>query len=199
MLIQRYEAILSDPVGGVRTLADHLKIDLEEGEAEHIANEYSLESNKARTEALRRRLEQVGVDLNDAANAQICDSTTLLHWNHVRNGGSGSWYAEATPRQRLILRRLCGRWLKERNYPLIPAGSDSGVARDTSISLRDRFQIEADLLVGWLNYQVRTASQRFPRLALAVKRMLGIPTPPQAGATVFSDSKPESPVESSTR
>ena len=103
VLVQRYEEILSDPVGGVRTLADHLKIDLEDGEAEHIANEYSLESNKARTEALRRRLEQVGVDLNEAANAQICDSTTLLHWNHVRSGGSGSWYAEATPRQRLIL------------------------------------------------------------------------------------------------
>ena len=199
VLIQRYEAILSDPVGGVRALADHLEIDLEDGEAEHIANEYSLESNKARTEALRRRLEQVGVDLNEAANAQICDSTTLLHWNHVRSGGSGSWYAEATPRQRLILRRLCGRWLKERNYPLIPTGSDSGVARDTSISLRDRFRIEADLIVGRLNYQVRAASQRFPRLALNVKRLLGIPTPPQVGATVFSDTKSESPVQSSTR
>ena len=120
VLVQRYEVILSDPVGGVRTLADHLRIDLEEGEAEHIANEYSLESNKARTEALRRRLEQVGVDLNEAANAQICDSTTLLHWNHVRSGGSGSWYTEATPRQRLILRRLCGRWLKERELPAHP-------------------------------------------------------------------------------
>ena len=28
--------------------------------------------------------------------------------------------------------------------------------------MRDRFRIEADLLVGWLNYQVRTASQRLP-------------------------------------
>jgi hypothetical protein len=199
VLIQRYEEILSDPVGGVRTLAGHLGIDLADGEAEHIANEYSLESNKARTEALRRRLEQVGVNLNEAANAQICDSTTLLHWNHVRSGGSGSWYAEATPLQRSILGRLCGRWLKERNYPLIPAGSESGGARDTSLSARNRFRIEVDLIVGWLNYQARTASQRFPRLALTVKRLVGIPTPPQVGATVFTDSKPKAPAESSTR
>jgi hypothetical protein len=196
LLVQRYEEILAEPVGGVRDLAGYLRIELEEGEAEQIAKEYSLESNKARTEALRRRLEQVGVDLNEAANAQICDSTTLLHWNHVRTGNSGSWYAEATPRQRWILLRLCGPWLKARNYPLIPDGSAPGVPGDLSISVRDRFRIEADLIVGWLNHQVRTASQRFPQLALSIKRLLGIPTPPQVGATVFSDAKPESPVVS---
>ena len=110
------------------------------------------------------------MDLNAAANAQICDSTTLLHWNHVRSGGSGSWYEEATPRQRLILRRLCGRWLQERNYPLTPTDSISDLDRASSLGVRDRFRIEAAISIGWLNYHVRAASQRFPRLSLAVKR-----------------------------
>ena len=58
VLIQRYDEILADPVSAVRELAHHLGIEPAEGEAERIAHEYSLASNKARTEALRRRLEQ---------------------------------------------------------------------------------------------------------------------------------------------
>ncbi len=107
VLIQRYDAILTDPVGAVAELARYLGIEPSVGEAERIAHEYSLESNKARTEALRRRLEQEGVDLKESANSLICDPATLLHWNHVRDGGSGSWYVESTPRQRVILEKLC--------------------------------------------------------------------------------------------
>ncbi len=198
VLIQRYEEILADPLAAVRALADHLGILLEEAEAARIADEYSLESNKARTEALRRRLEQAGMDLNTAANAQVCDSNTLLHWNHVRNGGS-SWFAESTPRQRRTLHRLCGRWLRSRNYALRPASSESGAVADPRLNMRGLVRIEADLLVGWLNYQIRGTSQRLPRLAVAVKRMLGIPTPTQVGATVWSESKPEARVHSSAR
>jgi Sulfotransferase domain len=198
VLIQRYEEMLGDPLGAVRALADHLGIVLDEAEATRIADEYSLESNKARTEALRRRLEQAGMDLNTAANAQICDSNTLLHWNHVRNGGS-SWFAESTPRQRRVLHRLCARWLRSRNYALQPAGLESGAIVDPQRNVRDRIRIEADLLVGWLNHQVRRASQRFPRLAVAVKRMIGSPTQGQVGATVWSESKTESSVKSSAR
>src|SRR5262249_37090438 len=117
VLVQAYDEIRSDPVAAVRAIAHHLGIQPDVGEAERIANEYSLAANKARTEALRRQLEQGGVDLNEASNSLICDSTTLLHWNHVRDGGSGSWFAESTPRQRLILQRLCGRWLRSRGYP----------------------------------------------------------------------------------
>ena len=197
VLIQRYEEILTDPIGGIRELADHLGIELPEDEIAQIAHEYSLESNKARTEALRRRLEQVGVDLNESANAQICDSTTLLHWNHVRSGRSGSWYDEATARQRMILLRLCRSWLEKRHYALVPAGSESEPEGGSSIGLRDRLRIEVDLIVGWLNHQARTGSQRFPRLALAVKRMLGMRTPPQVGATVFPEVNSGSPVKSS--
>jgi hypothetical protein len=198
VLIQRYEEILADPTGAVRALANQLGIALDEAETARIADEYSLESNKARTEALRLRLEQAGMDLNSAANVQICDSDTLLHWNHVRSGGS-TWFAESNPRQRRILDYLCGRWLRSRQYDLQPAGGESATVADPSSNIGDRVRIEVDLLVGWLNYQVRNATQRFPHLAAAVKRMLGMKPPTQVGATVWTESRPESRVESSAR
>ena len=117
MLVQRYEDLLADPTRGVIELARQLGIRLEESEAARIAAEYSQESNKARTEALRRRLQEAGVDLEIAANAQICDPKTLLHWNHIRQGSSRSWRSLANPRQRRMLARLCGGWLASRGYP----------------------------------------------------------------------------------
>ena len=106
VLVQRYEDLLADPTRGVIELARQLGIRLEASEAAQIAAEYSHESNKARTEALRRRLQEAGVDLESVANAQICDPKTLLHWNHIRQGNSQSWRALANPRQRRMLAPL---------------------------------------------------------------------------------------------
>ena len=197
LLVQRYEDILADPIACVRQLADHLGFDLDEGDAELIASEYSLESNKARTDVLRKQLEKVGVDLNGAENAQICDSTTLLHWNHVRSGRAGSWDDEATPLERWILLRLCGRWLSLHGYPQVPTQSKTKPL--LALRARDRLRIEANLIAGWTNQRIRSASQRYPKLALRVKRLLGMQIPPQLGATVFSESKPEPSMESTTR
>ena len=63
VLVQRYEDLISEPARSVTELADHLGIALTPGEAERIAALYSQESNRARTEALKQRLEQAGVDL----------------------------------------------------------------------------------------------------------------------------------------
>lgn len=189
VLIQRYDEILADPVGAVRALAQHLGIKPAPGEAERIAEEYSLAANKARTEALRRQLEQGGVDLNEATNSLICDSATLLHWNHMRDGRSGSWFAESTPRQRYILRRLCGSWLRAHGYPPVPAGAGPEEAVNPPIPLGDRVRIELEIVRGRLSFLARATSQRFPRLAAAARRALGLSDPSQAGATVWSESK----------
>ncbi len=184
VLIQRYDRILADPVGSVQELAVFLGITPEPGEAERIADEYSLESNRARTEALRRKLEQEGVDLNQASNALICDGATLLHWNHVRDGSSGSWYRESTPRQRRTLERLCGRWLKEHDYPPVPEGA----AADPPSGLVERIGIERDILVGRVSYLVGAASRRWPQLAAFARRVLGIGRNARGGAVVWGDS-----------
>jgi hypothetical protein len=188
VLVQRYDDILADPTTAVLALACHLGITLEPDEARRIAQEYSLESNKARTEALRRRLEQAGLDLNEAANSQICDASTLLHWNHVRSGGSGSWVGQATPRQRAILDRLCRRWLEARNYPIAPVGTGLDPGVPWRPGLAESILVEVDLALGRLAFLVRAASQRFPRLADIAKRLLGLPPGPPSGAKVWSES-----------
>ena len=188
VLVQRYEDLLADPTRGVIELARHLDIRLDENEAARIAALYSHESNRARTEALRRRLQEAGVDLESAANAQICDPTTLLHWNHIRQGDARSWRTLANARQRIILDRLCGRWLKERGYSADP--SESGKAK---VSVRDLVRAELDIMVGRATFLVRTASSRYPGTARALKRILGLPVETPAGATAWADATPTQP------
>jgi hypothetical protein len=131
---------------------------------------------------LRDRLQQSGVDLESAANYQICDPTTLLHWNHLRPGGGGSWITKAEPRHRVVLKRLCRRWLAARGYDLEPVPLPQ-----SRVGLLDRARIEADLIVAWINVLVQNGSRRFPRLSRLIKRMLGIPSPANVGATAWSD------------
>ncbi len=190
-LIQRYEDLLADPIGGVKELARHVGIALDESEAAQIASEYSPESNRARADALRKQLEEAGVDLNSASNVQICDSKTLLHWNHMRPGQSGSWRSSATAGQRVLLNRLCGRWLKARGYPNDPiAPSRTELSRR---SIRERLRSEADLWAGRLTFAIRSSSQRFPATARAIKRLLGMPSQTAAGATAWADPVPSHP------
>jgi hypothetical protein len=191
VLIHRYDEILADPVGAVRGLAQHLGIELAAGEAERLAEEYSLAANKARTEALRKRLEHSGVDLSEAANSQICESATMLHWNHMRDGSSGSWIVESTPRERFILQRLCGRWLKARGYPVVSEADHHGGQATPAVGITQRLSVEREIARGWLSYQIRAVSQRFPRLAAMAKRALGIANPSQVGAIVWSEPQPE--------
>jgi hypothetical protein len=197
VLVQRYDDLVADPVNGVKELARHLGIGLGESEAARIAELYSRESNRARSAALERRLKEAGVNLDGAAGVQICDPTTLLHWNHMRQSGTGSWRTSATPQERRALHRLCGRWLKSRGY-----AADPMPARVFSLSphaLGELARAHAALMAGRFNVLLRAASQRFPATARAVKRVLGIPDQPGAGATVWSDPVPSDPVASPSR
>jgi hypothetical protein len=188
VLVQRYEDLLGEPARGVAELASYLGIELEASEAARIALEYSHEANRARTEALRRKLQEAGVNLDSASNAQICDSKTLLHWNHIRQGDSRSWHVLANPRQRMVLHRLCGRWLKARGY-----ASDPNTTVKADLSVRDRVSVEVDLMVGRATFVVRAMSQRFPGMARSIKRILGLPVDTQAGATAWADATPSHP------
>ena len=169
-------------------LASHLGFRLEAGEAERIAALYSQESNRARTEALKQRLEQAGVDLDSGGNVQICDPSSLLHWNHMRGKGAASWRTLATPQQSAILHRLCGRWLKSHGYAVEGRRS---LKWDLSMKgLRTSLQSEVDVIVGYINFLVRTTSLRFPKIARTVKRLLGMPVETNSVATVWADPIP---------
>jgi hypothetical protein len=196
LLVQRYEDLLAHPAAGVKELASHLGFALAEGEAQRVADQYSQDSNRARTEALRQRLEEAGVDLQSSGNAQICDPSSLLHWNHMRQRGAGSWQTSATPRQIASLHRLCGRWLKSHGYSL-----EGGPARKWALSIRalqELLQAEVDLLVGLANFLIRSISLRFPNTARGAKQLLGLSTETSAGATVWADPIPTRQPQSAT-
>ena len=121
VLIQRYDEMVADPVTAVVQMARHLGLGVARRQAVEIADEYSLESNLTRIEALRQQLEEAGIDLTDAGNLQIYDPVTLLHWNHVRPGGSGSWHTRLSARECAMLARMCAPLA--RGQRLRPRGS----------------------------------------------------------------------------
>jgi Sulfotransferase domain len=185
VMVQRYEDLITDPVGGVVGLAHHLGIALEPGEAERIAGEYSQESNRARTTALRARLQEAGVDLSSPSNAQICDASTLLHWNHMRTAGS-SWRELATLQETVLLHRLCGRWLQAHGYALASGAPRAVPAR---APVRARLASQGDLVVGRVNFLARAVSLRFPRTARRIKRLLAGSTEPVRGARTWPEAQ----------
>jgi hypothetical protein len=185
VLIQRYEDLISDPVAGVKEVAIHLGIELAPGDAERIADEYSQESNRARTRALQSRLQAAGVDLSSPSNAQICDAETLLHWNHMRSAPS-SWRDQATPQQSRILESVCGRWLLAHGYSKGTGATDITHGRQ---SVDEPFARSADRVVGRANFLARAVSLRFPGTIDFLKQHLA----PSAVAAAAARTWPEEP------
>jgi hypothetical protein len=188
VLIQRYDDLIADSAAAVTELARHLSISIEPAEAAAIAQIYSAEANRARTESLRRRLHAAGVDLTSGDNVQICDPTTLLHWNHMRQSNAASWRTAATQAQRAVLDRLCGRWLDSHGYPPDPglAPQRAAIVETPGEALRS----VADVFAGQRTFLIRSASQRWPGVARALKRGLGLTADGHAGATAWADATP---------
>jgi hypothetical protein len=116
MLCQRYEDIIRDPAKAIKGIAAHLQIALGEEETQAIASDYSFEANLERTQAIRKRFNDLGVDLTRHENALANDHESLLHWNHLRSGSSTGWQSAANQQERAELARICGEWLIARGY-----------------------------------------------------------------------------------
>jgi hypothetical protein len=169
-IAQRYDHLVADPSAGVAELAAHLGLDLAAGEAAQIAREYSFQANRLRTIELGRRLRRDGVDLEDPSIAQAHDRRTLLHWNHLREGRVGDWRDRATPDQRAVLARICGAWLAAHGYEADHGPDlDGGSARPLGAIRR-----ELAMARGAIACELRCLSLRHPRLARAIKPLLGI-------------------------
>jgi hypothetical protein len=172
VLIQRYEELIADPVTAVVQIARHLGLGVTRREAAEIADDFSLESNQTRIEALRRRLENAGIDLRAPGNLQICDPVTLLHWNHLRPGGTGSWQSDFRLSERVLLDRLCGSWLRDKGYASdLEATALGDMATHASgVGLRDDLTLVVGRLASWL----RRAAGHCPRTAKRVRQLLGM-------------------------
>ena len=175
VLVQRYEAIVDDPLTAVVQLARHLGVGVTRHEAAEIADEFSLESNQRRISALRGRLEQAGFDLDCCSGLDACDPVTLLHWNHLRPSGTGSWEVAATPWERTMMDRACGAWLRANGYAptLLP------VASPGTVPFRQRLNVpnQWSMALGQAAFLVRLAATRFPLAAEVARRLLRMDRP----------------------
>ena len=197
VLVQRYEELVDDPATAVVQLGRHLGLGVTRREATEIAEEFSLESNRTRIEALRRRLAEAGVDLHGSAGLQICDPVTLLHWNHLRPAESTSWEAGADPRRHAILERLHGDWLRANGY----GWTDHDAARTGNLGFAPAFDLKArcDLALGRAAVALRRAAASFPLAARMVKRLLGITVSGMHDVVPWPASAPEDAVGSPVR
>ncbi|CAN5721375.1 hypothetical protein BH23PLA1_BH23PLA1_41880 [soil metagenome] len=178
VLVQRYEDLLAEPARGVEQIAEHLGAPLADGEASAIASEYSLEANRKRTEAMRTALQGQGIDLNDSAQQLRYDGQTLLHWNHLREGKVGGWQASITPRQRLLLGRLCGPWLIEKGYEPDDAWWwNSSMLTASSTAWIEKWALLREMARSRFHCAVYFNARRYPRIASALKRALGLDRP----------------------
>ena len=200
-IAQRYDRLVADPVAGVEELAGHLGLDLGPGEAAEVASEYSFQANRRRTVELGRRLQRGGVDLDDPSTTLAHDRRTLLHWNHMREGRVGDWRGRATPRQRLALARICGRWLEAHGYePDDPSEIASALEGEPARPC-EALRWELAMARGNVACALRRLSLRHPRLARSIKPFLGIapeaplakPAPIALSANVRLDGKSEIP------
>jgi hypothetical protein len=175
VLCQRYEELIADPVLGVEQLAAYLGLTLAPGEAAEVASEYSFQANRQRTLKMGSRLREEGVDLDDPSNVQYYDRRTLLHWNHMRDGRSGNWRELATPRQREILARLCDPWLAAHGYETDTRLDATEDGRGGLIPrIVEKVRTEQELAKAWLTCSLRCLSLRHPKVARALKRLLGM-------------------------
>lgn len=155
VLCQRYEELICQPVAGINEIARHLGIELAAGEASRLADEYSLQANRARTEALSRRLVQAGCDLADPANSLQYDPESLLHWNHLREGTAGGWSRQGSLSQVLSLASRCGDWLIEQGYErdfnwALDRAKAAAIENERLIGRLEQIEAELAAVPSWL-------------------------------------------------
>ncbi len=166
VLVQRYDEIMARPERAIAEIATYLGVVLPEGETGRIAAAYSREANLKRTRETRQALSRKGVDPKAEEVAEVYDPQTLLHWNHIRTEPRG-WRELATPHERDLMHRMLGAWLAENGYPPDEMAQDRF---DPSHSKQWR----ADSVHGLFRCHSREISARYYRLAVPVKRILGM-------------------------
>ncbi len=166
VFVQRYDDIQEKPEQAVLEIAEFLHVNLPGGVAAQLAETYSREANLKRTEDLKSKLTEQGLDLETPVNAQVYDQSTLLHWNHIRSDSS-SWLNLATPRERVILQRMVGPWLAKNGYqadPLEDVQQESGSAKYWRL----------DEAQGLMRCHSREFSSAYHRISQPVKQLLGM-------------------------
>ena len=131
---------------------------------------------------------EAGIDLTAPGNLQICNPVRLLHSNHLRPGGTGSWQTDLRFSHRVLLDRLCGAWLRAKGYAseLEAAALAEQAGYASGVGLHD----DLTLAVGQLAFWLRRVAGHCPRTAKRVKQFLGMADSDPELAGGFAGSEP---------
>ncbi len=111
ILVSRYESMVEDLAGEISRMASFIGVRLEEGEAETMATEYSLERQKER--------------INQFSSEQLVETsvgtkvhpTMLLHHNHISSGRQGRWQQVLSRSEVALVEHIARDWMRDRGYP----------------------------------------------------------------------------------
>lgn len=109
----RYEDMVEDLPREVSRLAAHMGIGLEEGVAGAIAGKFSIDKQRQRIADAFGNVEA------GASNRNRYDSGSLLHRDHIRAGGRGSFRRELRWHETAALEWQLGEWLHAHGYATI--------------------------------------------------------------------------------
>jgi hypothetical protein len=93
--IVSYEEIVADPTAGIEKIACHLGLSLEPETLRQVAEQTSFQYLKR----LSRQVETLETPRLVRKDRYVFDRETLLHQNHIRNGGVGYGAKALTRRQ----------------------------------------------------------------------------------------------------
>lgn len=114
VLATRYEDMIANLPAEVERLAEHLGIAVSADTCRQIADEHSLDQQRARIdESVRTGELREGV-----VKGMFYNPVTNLHTNHIHEGAVGAWAEVLTASQIERLEAEAGPWLLEHGYEL---------------------------------------------------------------------------------
>lgn len=120
-LCQRYENVVADPIGALRSIARYLELEAEPETL--LAVQKACSADAARRLMRRMRLNPLvrirrGLQRIGAVDDPTYDDRTLLHPDHISRhaGGSGQWESALSTEEQQLIGTRYRRWLEETGY-----------------------------------------------------------------------------------
>ncbi|MEM0990294.1 MAG: sulfotransferase domain-containing protein [Pseudomonadota bacterium] len=114
--ILKYEAMVGDPPGFVRFLAERTGLSCSPSQVDDIVQQTSPEAHRKIMERLRPGAEGSRT-LETMTRTLIEDEATLINDRHIQSGAAGRWKAELTPEEQTRVTEAMWRWVDRLDYP----------------------------------------------------------------------------------
>jgi len=112
ILLVRYEDMMSDRLGEIRRIANHLGSQIDDAALHRIDGKTNLESSRRFCEDMKHR----PADKLLKIDTHLVDPETHLHANHVNGGTVGRWKTELSSDQAAYVSEYFAPWLLQLGY-----------------------------------------------------------------------------------